>query len=61
MFKRAADLNPEKDTFWSNYGVTQMRLNLLDDALISYTKGLRLNPTSDLISENMKALRRKGD
>ena len=59
LFKRAAELNPEKDTFWSNYGVTQMRLNLLDEALVSYTKGLRLNPSSDLIKENMKALKRK--
>ena len=59
LFKRAAELNPEKDTFWSNYGVTQMRLNMLDDALVSYTKGLRLNPTSSLIKENMKALKRK--
>jgi hypothetical protein len=36
-----------------------MRLNALDDALVSFTKGLRVNPASTLIEDNLKALRRK--
>jgi len=41
------------------FRVTQMRLNALDDALVSFTKGLRVNPSSTLIEDNLKALRRK--
>jgi Flp pilus assembly protein TadD len=57
LFHQARDLNPAKDVYWSNLGVTQMRLNLLDDALVSLTTGEKLNPTSTLIQENLKALR----
>ena len=56
LFRQAAELDPKKEAFWSNLGVTQMRLNLLDEALISYTRGLRVNPGSSLIKSNMKAL-----
>jgi Flp pilus assembly protein TadD len=55
-FKRAAQLDPSKETYWSNLGVTQMRLNLLDDALVSFTRGSRINPDSSLINENINAL-----
>ena len=57
MFKKATEVWPKKDVFWSNLGVTEMRLGLLDDALFSYTRGLRLNPKSKLIADNMNALR----
>lgn len=57
LFKRAVELWPHKDVYWSNLGVTEMRMGLLDDALFSYTRGLRLNPKSKLITENMNALK----
>lgn len=56
-FKRAVEVWPHKDVYWSNLGVTEMRMGLLDDALFSYTRGLRLNPKSKLITENMNALK----
>ena len=55
-FKRATEVWVHKDIYWSNLGVTQMRLGMLDDALLSYTRGLKLNPASTLILENMNAL-----
>lgn len=56
LFKKATELNPNEDSYWSNYGVTLMRLSYLDEALLAYTRGLRVNPRSQLIKDNMKAL-----
>jgi len=56
LFKRATELNPKDDTYWSNYGVTLMRLSYLDEALVAYTRALRLKPTSELAKANMGAL-----
>ena len=54
LFQEAADANPTEGRMWENLGVTQMRANYLDDALVSFKRARKLSPKLD--NRNLEAL-----
>lgn len=56
LFERAAHLDSGNHGFWSDLGVTQMRLNYLDDAKQSFEHAEKIKPGTELIRANLVAL-----
>lgn len=55
-FEAACTLSPQNAGFWSDLGVTQMRLGLLDEALVSFLNAEEINPGLKLVVENLEAM-----
>ena len=60
-FEEAVELDPTNSGFWTNFGVTQMRVGLLDEALDSFMTADELDPGSKLVQQNLKALQEHFD
>jgi len=60
-FEAAAALDPTNFGFWSDLGVTQMRIGLLDEALNSFLTADELEPGSKLVRDNLNALQQHID
>lgn len=56
LFAQAASLAPDNMGFQSDLGVTQMRLGLLDEAKASFLRADSIQPGTQLVSDNLKAL-----
>ena len=54
-FQRATELAPHDAGYWSDLGVTQMRMGLLDEAKSSFGISAHIRP-SKLVDDNLKAL-----
>jgi tetratricopeptide (TPR) repeat protein len=54
-FLRATELAPHDAGYWSDLGVTQMRIGALDEAKQSFHKSRDITP-SKLVEDNLKAL-----
>ena len=54
-FERATQLAPNDPGYWSDLGVTQMRMGMLDEAKESFVTSKELQP-SKLVEDNLKAL-----
>jgi len=55
-FEEATELDPTNAGFFSDLGVTQMRVGLLDEALASFMQSDELVPGTQLVQQNLKAL-----
>mmetsp|Transcript_32252 Transcript_32252/g.41451 ORF Transcript_32252/g.41451 Transcript_32252/m.41451 type:complete len:142 (+) Transcript_32252:86-511(+) len=55
-FEAATELDPTNAGFFSDLGVTQMRVGLLDEALNSFMTADELKPGMQLVKDNLVAL-----
>lgn len=55
-FEAATELDPTNAGYFSDLGVTQMRVGLLDEALNSFMTADELKPGMQLIKDNLVAL-----
>jgi tetratricopeptide (TPR) repeat protein len=55
-FEAATELDPTNAGFFSDLGVTQMRVGLLDEALNSFMVADELKPGMQLVKDNLVAL-----
>lgn len=57
-FRAATRADPLVGKFWSDLGVTEMRMGMFDKALRRYVKALKLDPSYSLAHDNIAELKK---